>query len=212
MSKVMTGCYDTKGDEIYIGCTVAPGGIKEHQFKVEIKQGVIGGMNSDGNWIDLHANMGEDGKTSMLIVKHARAKRRVVKTGEVKFDDSIPETIGECADVLYNIRQQRLNIDKESKKLKDYEAKLSNHIIDELPKSNASGVSGRVANVKSVVSEVPTVQSQEELRNYVIAHERWDLVTNLRPSAPAVRDMWEAGEEIPGVEKFNQVKVSLTKV
>jgi len=124
----------------------------------------------------------------------------------------IPRTMGKCADKLYQVRQARLALQKEVDALKAEESAIKQHIIDNLPKSQASGIAGKDARVTVVTKEAPQVKDQEAFRKYMNRTKRFDLANKLRPSVTAIRDMWEEGKEIPGVEKFNVVTVSLNKV
>lgn len=123
-----------------------------------------------------------------------------------------PKSMGLCADKLYTIRQERLDAQKVVDALAEEEKALKAHIIDTLPKSQASGVAGKLARVTVVTKEEPQVKDQDAFRKYLNRSKRFDLAQNLRPSAPAIRDMWEEGKDIPGVEKFTVVTVSMNKV
>ena len=101
-----------------------------------------------------------------------------------------PKAIGTCADRLYKLREERLALQKKVDELKAEETALKNHIIDMLPKSEASGVAGKVARVTVVTREEPQIKDQNALRKYLNRTKRWDLVNNLRCSAPPDRD-WE---------------------
>lgn len=131
-------------------------------------------------------------------------------TKEKKF--KFPRTMGKCADRLYELRQKRLEMQKEVDAVAAEERALKQHIIDTLPKSEASGVAGSVACVTVVVKEEPQIKDQDAFRKYLNRTKRFDLAYKLRPSAPAIRELWEEGKEIPGVEKFNVVTISLNKV
>ena len=60
-----------------------------------------------------------------------------------------PKKIGTCADKLYKLRQDRLAQQKIVDALQEEESALKTHIINTLPKSEASGVSGKLARVTS---------------------------------------------------------------
>jgi hypothetical protein len=125
---------------------------------------------------------------------------------------SFPKRIGTCADRLYKIKAERLAKQKEVDALKAEESALKQHIIDTLPKSNASGVAGKLARVTVVTKEEPQVVDQAKFRQYLNRTKRFDLAYKLRPSPPAIRELWEEGKEVAGVEKFTVVTVSLNKV
>lgn len=123
-----------------------------------------------------------------------------------------PKALGACADRLYKLREQRLSQQKVAEELKAEEVALKQHIIDTLPKSEASGVAGKVARVTVVVKEEPQIKDQDAFRKYLNKTKRFDLAYALRPSGPAIRELWDEGKDVPGVEKFNVVTVSLNKV
>lgn len=123
-----------------------------------------------------------------------------------------PKTMGTCADKLYQLRQARLAKQKEVDALQAEEAALKAHIINTLPKAEASGVAGKLARVTVVVKEEPQVKDQDAFRKYLNRTKRFDLAYKLRPSAPAIRELWEAGKDVPGIEKFNLITVSMNKL
>lgn len=130
------------------------------------------------------------------------------KKREFKF----PKQIGTCADRLYEVKKKRLEAQKIVDALKEEESALKNHIINTLPKSEASGVAGKVARVTVVTKEEPMIEDMETFRKYINRSRRFDLAQKLRPSSVAVRDMWESGKDVPGIKKFNVVTISLNKV
>lgn len=127
-------------------------------------------------------------------------------------DFKIPKTVGACADLLYRIRQERYELQRKVNALKDQEIDLKNHLIETLPKSETSGVQGKTARVTVVLKEEPVVIDQDDFRKYLNRSKRFDLAYRLRPSAPAIKEMWEAGKKIPGIDKYVVPTISLNKV
>jgi len=123
----------------------------------------------------------------------------------------IPATLGKCADRLYKLKELASEKRKELEVLEEEASAIREHIIETLPKSDASGVSGKFAHVKVVTSTVPTVKDWDSFYAYIHKHKSYELL-NRKPTAAAIQERWDAGKEIPGVERFNVVKVSLTKV
>lgn len=122
-----------------------------------------------------------------------------------------PKTMGACADRIYELRRTRLDAQKEVDKIAAEEAALKEHIINSLPKSEASGVAGKVARVTVVTKELPQVKDWEAFYKYVKRTGSFDLMQR-RLTDSAVKERWEAGKEIPGVEHFNAVTISINKV
>lgn len=123
----------------------------------------------------------------------------------------IPKTLGEVADLLYTTRQERLDIQKKVEELQAFETSLKNHLIEQLPKDDAAGITGRLANVTIVVKQQPQITNAGAFRRFLQRTKRWDLAQSLKPAAPAIREMWDAGETIPGVESFGVTTVSIKK-
>lgn len=123
-----------------------------------------------------------------------------------------PKSMAVCADKYYELLQKRLALQKEVTAIKAEEKAYKQYLIDNVPKSQATGVQGKVARAVIVTKEEPFVNDQDAFRKYMNRTKRFDLAYNLRPSAPAIREMWEDGRDIPGIDKFNVVTVSLTKV
>lgn len=122
-----------------------------------------------------------------------------------------PKAMGVCADRLYQLRQKRLEMQKEVDKVAAEEAALKEYIINTLPKSEASGVAGKLARVTIVAKVVPQVKDWDAFYKYVKKTGQFDLMQR-RISDGAIKERWEAGKEIPGVEHFNVVSVSINKV
>lgn len=123
----------------------------------------------------------------------------------------IPSTLGACADRLYKVRQERLKQQKVVDQLAAEESALKEHIIQALPKSEASGVAGRFCRVSVVSKMVPQVKDWDTFYKYVKRTGQFDLMQR-RLSDAAIKERWEAGKEVPGVEHFNAVSVSINKI
>jgi hypothetical protein len=122
-----------------------------------------------------------------------------------------PKQLAQCADLLYTTRQDRLALEKEVEALKARETTLREHLIENLPKSQASGVSGRVANAKIETKEIPQVKDWDLFYKHVKRTGDFELMQR-RLSDAAVKERWEAGKKVPGVEVFTATVVSCTKV
>lgn len=122
-----------------------------------------------------------------------------------------PRTIGACADALYKLRQQKGELKRTLDALEEKESALREHIIITLPKSEASGVAGKVARVAIVTKIVPTVTNWEKLYAYVGKTKSWDLLQR-RVSTSAVTERWDEAKDVPGVGRFSAITVSVSKL
>ena len=124
---------------------------------------------------------------------------------------AIPKTLGACADKLYALGESRKALMVQVAALEEQEKALKNHLIETLPKSDAQGVMGKRAKVSIVTKRVPTASDWDQFYRHVLKTKDFSLMQR-RLSEPAIREHWEAGEKIPGVEPFNVVKCSITKL
>jgi hypothetical protein len=128
---------------------------------------------------------------------------------EVKY--KFPKALGACADKLFELRNKRLAEQKKVDEISAEESALKNHIIENLPKSEASGVAGKLARVTVVTKQIPQVKDWDAFYKYVKKTGSFDLMQK-RLTDAAIKERWEAGKEVPGVEHFNAVSVSINKV
>lgn len=156
----------------------------------------------------------------------ATAKKAVAKPGKVTKKDvvneavqvkakpgkfKIPKSLAECADLAYTLRERRLEIQRSTKEIDEQEKLVKEYLIQNLPKSQASGVSGKVANAKIEKKTVPTITDKKKFLAYVKKTGDFDLITSSM-NAKAVEERWENKKKVPGVGEFEVIKVSLTKV
>lgn len=123
----------------------------------------------------------------------------------------LPKTLAGCADLLYTTRQERLGKGKEVEELERRESLLSAHLIDNLPKSQAQGITGRLARATIVTKDVPTVEDWAKLYKHIQKTGDFTLLQR-RLGDASVKEYWDARKKVPGVGAFRAVKVSLSKV
>jgi hypothetical protein len=128
---------------------------------------------------------------------------------EVKY--KFPPKLGACADRLYQLREKRLTMQKDTDAVEAEEKALKEHIIQTLPKSEAGGIAGKVARVSVVTKSVPRAEDWEKVHTYIKKTGSFDLLQR-RLSDSAVQERWDAGKKVPGVEPFNVVTLSVNKV
>ncbi len=129
---------------------------------------------------------------------------------------ALPKTLAACADELYQTRQARLAIEKEAETLKARETQLREHLINTLPKSQASGIAGSVARASIESKTIYQVKDWGLVHEYIRKNAGknpgvWALLQR-RLSDSTVKEMWEGGTKVPGTEPYELKTVSLTKV
>lgn len=135
-----------------------------------------------------------------------------VETTEVKLPKGfkLPKTLAECADLLYALKDEKSKAQKVVDEIEAKQKALQAHLINSLPKSNATGVTGKVANAKIATEEVPQAEDWPSIYEFIRKNKAFELLNKALNKA-AIKERWEAGKAIPGVRRFTVVKVSLTK-
>lgn len=123
----------------------------------------------------------------------------------------IPKRIGDVADLLYRTRAARLAKKKEMEDLQAQETALKNHLIDTLPKSEASGVAGKAARVQILMKQRVGVEDWDKFYAYIKKTGSFELLQR-RPSEAAIKERWEGKKTVPGVAAEAYVDVSVTKI
>lgn len=123
----------------------------------------------------------------------------------------LPASIGLCADLYAEVRELRLAMQKHVDDVKARESEIREHIIDNLSKSDDTGAAGKRYRAQVVTKLKPALKDWEMFTKYVQTQNRFDLLQK-RMNERAVLDMLEEGESVPGVERFNAVDVSITKI
>lgn len=123
----------------------------------------------------------------------------------------LPKSLAACADLYSNLRDARLAKDKEAAALKEQEEFVKNHLIDSIPKSEATGVSGKVAQVAVVRKKIPKVMDWAKFQAHILKTKDFSLL-NRAINKKAIEERWEAKKVTPGVEAFDVVTLSLHKL
>lgn len=119
--------------------------------------------------------------------------------------------LAQAVDKYYETRECRLALDKQAAEMKKKESELKQFLIDNISKSDATGVSGQLmrATVKTTVE--PTPEDWPSIYKYILKKKEFDLLQR-RLSVTAVRERWDQDIEINGIGKIVVPNISLTKI
>lgn len=119
--------------------------------------------------------------------------------------------IGEMIDTLYEIREQRLVLERQAAELKKVETQLSNDIVSDLSEVALQAGRGNRASFSFKTEEVPNVINWPHLYKFVATTNEFGLLQK-RIAVPVWKSFKEESDLIiPGTEVFQMTKVSLTK-
>lgn len=134
----------------------------------------------------------------------------------------IPKTLAACADMLYELERKRYVIQHEVDAMKKQESVLTEHLINNLPKSDALGVTGKLATATIKKKEIVELFGSKTDRfasvyEYILKNARkdpgvWSLLQRRLGDASA-KELIAAGKGSKIGAKIGTIKVvSLTKV
>jgi hypothetical protein len=108
-----------------------------------------------------------------------------------------------------SIRAQRLVADKEAATLKETEDDIGKLIIEKFRAGNISAQGAGNGLIKMAEVVEPVAEDWPQVWGYIEEHQAWELV-HKRITVTAVRERWEAGEEIPGIGRMTKYKLSVS--
>ena len=130
---------------------------------------------------------------------------------EYEIDGPLPEAIGRCGDLLKEVQAIRLAMDKEVKEVKARENQITQHIIDNLSKSDDTGAVGLKYRVQVTEKAKATVKNWEPFYDFIVEEDRFDMLSKSIGQKAAMDYYDETGNMPPGTEKFNAIGLSVTK-
>jgi hypothetical protein len=121
-----------------------------------------------------------------------------------------PKALGAAIDLLYEQRAARLALQKKVDEMKVDEADLADHILNSFTKEELNGSKGKLA--VAAIKHTTTVNTTDwdVFLAYCVKTKSWDMLRK-QPTVAAVKARWDAGKEVPGVEPFIKIDLSLTK-
>lgn len=141
------------------------------------------------------------------------AKPRAAKAEPVF---KLPKTLAECADLLYTTRTARLAIKKLMEVEEAKESALREHLIQNLPKSQASGIAGKLARVTVNSKTVVSVTDWDKVNDYILKNGKKNpgvfALYQRRIGEATVKEMWDAGKEVPGTAPLDVPVVGINKL
>lgn len=123
----------------------------------------------------------------------------------------LPKTMAACADAYYLAREARLAKEREAEELKKTENLIKQHLIDNLPKSDATGAIGKVAQVTVVNKTIPKVDNWDLFYAHIKKTGHFDLL-NKALNKKAVEERWDNKKAVPGVESYTDITLSIHKL
>jgi hypothetical protein len=150
-----------------------------------------------------------------VIEKPSRAK--ALKLLEVT-NRLVPElTLGKAADLIYDLREEKRDLDGKVKKVEGEIATLTEQIFGMLDKQDTRKAEGNRASISVNYAINPSTKDWDATAQWIINGKRGDKYAYAhlmykRIAAPAYRELRGLGVVIPGQEDFTNRTLSITKL
>lgn len=124
--------------------------------------------------------------------------------------ENSPMTLNDRIDTLFSIREQRSELARRDKELKERFDRLKMETMEALDDQDVSLARGNVATVSITEDEYPGMTDFDEFTAYLVDTGNFHLI-NRSVGVRAWREMHQAGEAVPGVEPVVKRDLSLRK-
>ena len=111
------------------------------------------------------------------------------------------QAMGELADEWWTLRASRLAIEKEVARIREQESRAKSALLQSLTENKVTSVGGQKVRVTHVVKDKPSVNDWEEVYSYIRETGSFDILQR-RIGERAVKDRWDDGVKIPGIESY----------
>lgn len=122
-----------------------------------------------------------------------------------------PKTMGACIDQAYQLRTERLTLQRAVDAIGDQETLMREYIINTFRKADLNGAKGKLAACGVVPKRVPSVKDWDKFYAYIHKNKAYEMLQR-RVHERAWRERLDDGQTVPGVEIFDVITLSLTKL
>ena len=128
----------------------------------------------------------------------------------------MPMTASELAtlaDRYWHTREQRIAADKVAKDLKTAESLDEATLIKEMREQQLTAIGGQRVrlSIPTTPEYVPAVKDWDALYQHVLQSKDFSLL-HKRVGTAACKERWDAGEEVPGIDRYPVYKLSKSGV
>ena len=126
----------------------------------------------------------------------------------------IPKSLAIAADMYYSTKEKRLTMQREVDAIKAEEELLKNHLIDSIPKSDATGIAGKLCRVSVTTKVIGQAADWDAIYAYCAKNRAKGgfALLNKALNQKTIQEIWESGKEVPGVQEFTTVNLSVNKL
>lgn len=120
-------------------------------------------------------------------------------------------TLSELSDKIHTLKEEEKALRNEADALKTERAGYEAKLAEEAAKQGLKKGGGEASTFNIELETFPHVVDWDEFQKY-IAENGWFHLLQRRPAIKAAQELWERGMQIPGVEKFTKIVVTVKGV
>ena len=117
-------------------------------------------------------------------------------------------TMGSTIDSLWAKREEKREAEAKIKVIESEIAVIEESLMERMDKEETAKSQGTKASVSITQAVVANVEDWAAFHAYVAKNKYFHLLQK-RVSDPAVRELWDAGKKIPGVQPFTKRKLNI---
>jgi hypothetical protein len=138
-----------------------------------------------------------------VIEKATRAKTVKAVTERLN-----PLTLGAATDKMWALREEKRLLAVEEKRISTELAALETTIFGLMDAQDTRKAEGKKAGISIGEATVGNVEDWDALWPYIVKNKYFHLVQK-RVSDPGLRELWEKGKVVPGVQPFTKRTLSV---
>ena len=117
-------------------------------------------------------------------------------------------TMGSTIDSLWSKREEKREAEIKIKAIEAEIASIEESLMERMDKEETSKSQGTKASVSITQATVANVEDWAAFHAYIAKNKYFHLLQK-RASDPAVRELWDAGKKVPGVQPFTKRKLNI---
>ena len=122
----------------------------------------------------------------------------------------VPDSCGECVDMLEVVKEKKSGLDKQKKELDTYATMIKESLKKDMEKQGLTECAGTNMRVKFLTKTKYSLANKGLFCDYIIKTEYFELMT-AAVNQSAIQERIDEGEDVPGLTKYDLVTASLTK-
>lgn len=119
-----------------------------------------------------------------------------------------PLTIGQATDEMWALREKKRALEASVKVVETQMKELEETVFGLMDAQDTRKAEGKSASVSITESTVGTVEDWDAVWTYIAKNKYFHLVQK-RLSDPALRELWDMGKVVPGVQPFKKRTLSV---